>query len=160
LTTPHEISASCSDLARSVSDALLLCEALGIQYLWVDTLCIVQDDPSDVARHYKTTHMIYQGAMLTVVSAAGIDANGGLPGMSSARPVRQHTAVVHGMQMVTTLRPFASALKDSKWESRGWTFQEKVLSNRLLILLSTKFSGTATPLSGWRIRVWKIATRI
>jgi hypothetical protein len=40
----------CSDLAQSLQDAISITRQLGIQYLWVDSMCIVQDDKDDVTR--------------------------------------------------------------------------------------------------------------
>jgi hypothetical protein len=52
----------------------------------VDALCIVQDD--EQSKHIEMSRMdqIYRNAYLTIIAAAGKDANAGLPGVSSLRP--------------------------------------------------------------------------
>jgi hypothetical protein len=66
-------------LPGSIRDAMDLCSALFIRYIWVDSLCIIKDSPRDKNLHINNMHRIYQGAVLTIVSAAGKDANAGLP---------------------------------------------------------------------------------
>jgi Heterokaryon incompatibility protein (HET) len=65
-------------LSGSIRDTMDLYSALFIQYLWLDSLCIIQDNPHDKNLHNNNMHRIYQ-AVLTIVSAAGKDANAGLP---------------------------------------------------------------------------------
>lgn len=43
-----------NDLPQTISDALTVCRYLGVSYLWVDSLCIVQDDPEDMSNELPT----------------------------------------------------------------------------------------------------------
>ena len=118
----------------SIQDSLLLCEQLGERYLWVDALCIMQDNEDDRETHILCMGDIYSGAAFTIVSAAGSDANAGLPGVRpGSRRVLQFTANVNGVELITAQCPFLWAVSKSTWDTRGWTFQEKVLSKKLLI---------------------------
>jgi hypothetical protein len=47
--------------------------------------------------------------------------------------IEQHTELIDGVPFMTTKQSFLTALTESKWETRGWTFQEKHLSKRLLV---------------------------
>ena len=55
-------------LPRNFFDAILVCAKLGAHYLWIDSLCIVQDDPDDWARESVAMHLVYRHALCTVVA--------------------------------------------------------------------------------------------
>jgi Heterokaryon incompatibility protein (HET) len=49
-----------------VGDAVRVTKTLGLRYLWIDRLCIVQDDEEDWARESSQMCNIYEGAVLTI----------------------------------------------------------------------------------------------
>jgi len=72
-------------LPRTINDAIDFVRALGTRYLWVDSLCLIQDDPEDVRQGLCLMNSIYRGSYFTIVAASGGDANEGLPGIDDAR---------------------------------------------------------------------------
>lgn len=54
------------ELPSTISDAIKLCYRLGFEYLWVDSLCIVQDDPEDWLREASIMGGIYSRSSLTL----------------------------------------------------------------------------------------------
>jgi hypothetical protein len=68
-------SLSTITLARTVKDAINLTARLGYQYLWVDKLCIVQDDLEEKMAQIHAMRAVYAGAFLTIVAAQGSDAS-------------------------------------------------------------------------------------
>lgn len=125
-------------LSRTVSDAIFLCRKLDIRYLWVDSLCIIQDCVDDRKCQIGAMGDIYKNAMVTIVGAAGNDADAGLPRItkeSHATTICESGALseeVNGIRMIVA-RDDMDPLFDSCWNERGWTFQERILSRRLLI---------------------------
>jgi hypothetical protein len=105
---------------------------LGERYLWVDSLCIMQDT-ADKHDQIQQMDRIYQEAVLCIVAAAGRDANAGLPGISAPRDVRQHIVDIEGMNLANTVPDLVPSLGSTFWRSRGWCFQENLLSSRKLI---------------------------
>jgi hypothetical protein len=54
-----------------INDALHVCKSLSLQYIWMDSLCIVQDNLSHKVEQIAHMNMIYESAHLTIVAAAG-----------------------------------------------------------------------------------------
>lgn len=59
-----------SKLPKTIVDAINVTHRLGLRLLWVDALCIIQDDPEDVAREISKMAQIYQEATVTVSAAS------------------------------------------------------------------------------------------
>lgn len=140
---PGGLESRLHDLPLTVKDTFHLAKVLGFEYLWVDALCIVQDDMN--SKHHQIAQMdkIYYFATLTVVAFAGHDANRGLPGMGpSSRTVSQHIEEVQGLKLTVPLaNHLATGVDDSApWSNRGWTYQERRLSRRILCFSETQVS--------------------
>ncbi|RFU81865.1 het-domain-containing [Trichoderma arundinaceum] len=122
------------DWPATVLDAVAVARKLGLRYLWVDRLCINQSDP--VEKDYLISRMttIYEYAELTIVSAAGSGASDGLPGIRST-PRKQQPKVLleSGSLLVSALQDPRQEILASEYWTRGWTYQEGVLSNRRLV---------------------------
>jgi len=120
------------DLPLTISDAINACTRLGYRYLWVDALCIIQDNAEN--KHYQISHMdrIYEGASLCLVAAAGMDANYGLPGVSRPRSWNSAGSRIHDIQISPLIDNVEDLITLSKWNRRAWTFQESWLSKRLM----------------------------
>jgi len=104
-----------------------------MKYLWVDRLCIDQDNPEE--KHYLISKMglIYEGAELTIIAADGMDSNCGLPGVGNTTREIQPKARVNGLMLVSSLPDPRNRIRNSIWSTRGWTYQEGVLSRRRLV---------------------------
>ena len=127
------------DLPQTIQDAITLTERLGERYLWVDALCIVQDDLEDLQRQTAAMDSVLSGAALTIAAAAGDDSNHGLPGLraGSGRKTRRKIRVTENLSLLGTAE---DELRRSSWETRGWTFQERVLSRRMLFFTQSLVS--------------------
>lgn len=90
----HTSGALIGRVSKTIDDALALSDALGIRYLWVDALCIIQDSEDDKAAQLSSMGKVYTNSHFTIVAAAGADAEAGLPGISAPRTVVQKEVVV------------------------------------------------------------------
>jgi hypothetical protein len=120
------------DAVRTVRDAITVTTNLGYRFLWVDQYCIDQESEREKIDQISKMDQIYSGAELTIVAAAGRDSNHGLPGVGITERTK---CVKFDIQDATVFSigpdPFYE-ITSTKWASRGWTFQESVLSRRLL----------------------------
>jgi hypothetical protein len=121
-----------SDLPRTFTDAIYVCNKLGIPYLWIDSLCIDQGDPIDKDIQIRHMDAIYQGSYLTIVAIEGDNPNFGLPGVSNRRqhPFYRNSFECAGAQF-GIVPGFVPSTKI--WNTRAWTLQEALLSGRLLV---------------------------
>jgi hypothetical protein len=124
-----------SALPKTVADAISLTRKLGMRHLWVDCLCIVQDSP-DKHRNIANMAVIYAQAELTIIAVSGRDADAGLPGVRpGTRRRRTMTRVQGDYTFALALPDDKSGLLDSTaYVTRGWTFQEMLLSKKLLFV--------------------------
>ena len=121
-------------LPETIKDALHFCMYLNEKYLWVDSLCIIQDSPTEKKGQMPKICMIYGNAALTIVAAAGDDANAGLPGVRSDLPRRSTpTARIQSLNLTALPKASEFEVNASRWNTRAWTFQERTLSTRLLL---------------------------
>ena len=134
---PGSIDAGANSLLlpNTIRDALRLTSLLKTRYLWVDTLCIVQDDQDTKQLHFNSMASIYANAYLTVVAAGGEDANYGLRGIEGAEPRATAPEIVRfpGRKDMLVYGLMSWRPEDSIWAKRGWTFQEALFSRRILV---------------------------
>ncbi|KAJ0122413.1 HET-domain-containing protein [Diaporthe amygdali] len=125
-----------SRLPQVVQDAVVVTKSLGHRFLWVDRYCIPQTDM--VARQQQIQAMgeIYLHSSLTITAAAGMDADYGLPGISTRRSKQDSIRV--GQHCLLAFYPPIHELPTTKWASRGWTYQEGLLSTRRLIFTQSR----------------------
>ncbi|KAG8533484.1 uncharacterized protein KY384_002267 [Bacidia gigantensis] len=116
-------------IPRTIRDAIGFVSCLGIKYLWVDCLCIVQDDEDSKHSQIQNMGNIYAQASVTVIAANGWDAEHGLRGVREVTQVsRNLTYRSQSQDFYESMQPYSSV-----WYSRGWTFQELVFARRKLM---------------------------
>ncbi|KAF8544581.1 heterokaryon incompatibility protein-domain-containing protein [Trichophaea hybrida] len=116
-------------LPKTIHDAIELTKMLGERYLWVDSLCIVQDDDDIKQDQIGQMDRVYGSASFTIVAADGNTAEAGLPGLTP-RQRMQMVEVIQGLTLAVVLPTLLDTLSFSFWNSRGWTYQERLLSRK------------------------------
>lgn len=131
-------------------DAVQLTRKLGIPYLWIDALCILQDDDKDWNQNAANMHKIYGSAAITIAAWASESAGEHFrnarqrPVYLEFRPDRKTD--LSGFYKVRFMfsyggepkaehfsyRPVRNGEVECKWAFRGWTFQERLASTRIL----------------------------
>jgi hypothetical protein len=136
-------------LPATLKDAVLICKKLGMKYLWIDALCIIQDCAIDIGNEVAKMAMIYHKAWLTVsvdISEASTEGcfNDGrkrnLLTLEDGVGFKAEISTVLDNGSKSRLRLFAPVATFSNPDSiqatpltaRAWTFQEQALSRRIL----------------------------
>lgn len=136
------LQSSSVSLSKTITDAIEAARRLGMRYLWVDALCIQQDDAQDLAANIANMDAVYGNAALTIVASTNSDPTQGLPGVSTVpRAKEANYAHVQGMLLAVAMHDYRAPLAElnaSLWNTRAWTFQERYLSQRLLIFTGSE----------------------
>ncbi|KAF4437819.1 HET-domain-containing protein [Fusarium austroafricanum] len=127
-----------SSLPKTLQDSIILANHLGATHIWIDALCIVQDSGEWI---YESQKMLryYEMASFTLVP---IDSSGAEQGFLQKRPgwVSNIIAWPNSFNHLRFYFPSYKKLREngpatsSPWASRGWTFQERLLSSKLIFI--------------------------
>ncbi|KAE8444464.1 hypothetical protein EG329_000555 [Mollisiaceae sp. DMI_Dod_QoI] len=155
VTTTDNLSMRCSgffisELPRTFRDAVAITRKLGYRYLWIDSLCILQDSEDDWLRESGKMAEVYSRAILTITAEAARDSNHGIFKSSThiqgrvdyRQPTRTSNYVklpVHSSahDISTTIYArrgtgYIDSARASVLQQRAWAFQEAALSRRKL----------------------------
>ncbi|GLA07642.1 hypothetical protein AnigIFM60653_008880 [Aspergillus niger] len=127
------LSPDTSNIPRTIADSMMLVRELRERYLWVDRLCILQDSEEKHAT-IRDMGKIYSHALLTIFALSGADANHGLPGVRPNSRPPQIIENVRTARLFSSLPSLGDSLRLSLHTTRGWTFQEVLLSPRRLFV--------------------------
>ncbi|KAF3804279.1 hypothetical protein GCG54_00000630 [Colletotrichum gloeosporioides] len=163
LQLPASLNGFMGEIPQVIQDAIVFTAKIKQRYLWVDSLCIVQDDDAFKERYIPRMHLIYQSAVATIIATTGKDANKGLPGVSYPRE-KPNTPIKIGARLLEAKSPALLPLMwNSKWKTRAWTFQEAVFSRNRIYLTdyqvywvcsSRRASESGTAYSHRNVRLW------
>lgn len=138
-----------SDLPKTCRDAVIIARAIGLQYLWIDSLCIIQDSKDDWEKEAALMGNIYSNAVVTIAALDSPDSDTGLFVSDATRQTfylatdlgngdfgyvyarkgfrRLMMGFLHADRSPPLGDNFGGIL-----QTRGWTLQELTLSSRVL----------------------------
>lgn len=134
-----------ASLPKTFQDAILFTRGLGIRYIWIDSLCIVQDSKLDWEHEASRMADVYKNSYVTIAAEASRDSHAGmfnkrdlafdpieLPFRSKARNIQSTVYVRQALDdWETCIDGSSSALS-----SRGWVLQESLLAPRTIRISS------------------------
>ncbi|KAI1757603.1 HET-domain-containing protein [Xylaria castorea] len=137
--------------SQIMQDAVEVCRSLGIPYLWIDAVCIIQDDRDDWEGESAEMANVYKSAHLTICTPTSSSCREGFLGQRASATINFRSRINPGVVGSYMIRP-CGVISDpqiaegdyeridngdisprSKWWTRGWTFQELALSTRVLL---------------------------
>ncbi|KAF2179173.1 HET-domain-containing protein [Zopfia rhizophila CBS 207.26] len=140
-----------ASLPRTFQDAIDFTRRLGIRYLWIDSLCIIQDDEEDWRREAAQMCDLYRNCVICIASTNSSDDRGGCYNYQPIRTVRfssntygkcktesspwevfVRTPLKHWALSDT---PFGNRDNTGILRTRGWVYQERMLAPRFLNFL-------------------------
>ncbi|KAK0613318.1 heterokaryon incompatibility protein-domain-containing protein [Immersiella caudata] len=139
-----------TELPPTFQDAVAMARALGIRYIWIDSLCIIQDSPPDWEEESSKMGATYQGAWVTLSTGTAescqmkSNVRDILPCMQPFYFKKKSDDACDSQDNVVAMsfRPSRSVRPQDfnryPIHSRGWVFQEKMLSRRILHMTNTE----------------------
>ena len=138
-----------ASLPRTFTDAVQLTNSLGLSYLWIDSLCIIQDSALDWEVESTTMCNVYRGSAINIVASASVDCHGGLFRQRdplSVTPCKidmsfqsEAGAQVRGPYALSCGNAFErDPLADEPLGQRAWAVQERILAPRSLYFTARK----------------------
>ena len=169
------------DLPCTFRDAIVVALELGVEYLWIDSLCIIQDDDEDWRREAPKMSEVYANALFTISATTSPHPQGGLFGTTQTTQRQQCHFPIMAPAGNATL-PLCSRIGAQHWwhgyppgsdgpkrsevdpsdtsifplMSRGWVFQERILSPRVLhfsrdeVVLECAYGNTCQCFGTWQ----------
>ncbi|KAK7182542.1 hypothetical protein PSPO01_11332 [Paraphaeosphaeria sporulosa] len=132
-------------LPLTFQHAIQICAGLGVEYLWIDSLCILQGNEDDWARESEKMASIYANSWLTIAAAAARDSSYGcLPKGNAFKtyflPAKSPDGAPRRVNARRLQTPFHSrdhlryASNELPLFQRAWVFQERILAKRVLYM--------------------------
>jgi len=134
----HRTGIEVSALPQTIQDAASYTRRLGVKYLWIDSLCIVQDSVDDKRQEIAKMASIYQNAFVTI---AATNASRCVDGFLSKRRRLSYETFVGDLPWscldgrlgkVSLHRQFSRKPREEPLDGRAWALQEFLLSPRVL----------------------------
>ncbi|KAK5653622.1 hypothetical protein OQA88_8651 [Cercophora sp. LCS_1] len=150
---------SLASLPKTLQDAITVTRSLGIQYLWIDALCIVQDCKREWMSEAQKMMEYYGQARVTIVPVEADSADSGMRtghGRPLSCKLRGPWKSDSGSDLILSNKAPGSrkSVSRSPWNQRGWTFQESLNSSRVLYIFGHNVTlecreGSWDTLGGW-----------
>ncbi|KAF7940105.1 uncharacterized protein EAE98_000232 [Botrytis deweyae] len=132
-----------TSLPANFRDAILITRGLGFQYLWIDSLCIIQDSIHDWSTESTKMGDIYRNSVLTIGAAAAHKAADGIlhtrsPKSRDLKPKLKLSKdsgsddIVEIASSILRREDLAGLMRYGPLQSRAWALQERILSPRIL----------------------------
>lgn len=126
-------------LPRTFQEAVFLTQRLGIHYLWIDSLCIQQDDEYDWRREAASMGPLYEQATLVIAAAGSEDSTGGLFICERSSEITLKlpypgNGTKDGGSFNFAFRRSPMGLRvNSPLQERAWALQESYLARRIVL---------------------------
>ncbi|KAN0091688.1 HET domain containing protein [Hyaloscypha variabilis] len=159
-----------ANLPKTYLDAVIVCRSLSIRYLWIDSLCIIQDSPEDWAREAASMSDVYSNSHLTISADWSPNPEGGCfksinapPAFNPENTICLANVLSSGQQSCCFYLPTwdldcHSLLDSTHLAGRAWAFQERLLSRRNSISHSISSFGSAERVSQGKMGQDQLAT--
>jgi len=126
-------------LPRTFKDAVDTTRALGLQYLWIDSLCIIQGKDGDFNQESKRMEDVYSGAYCVLAASR---ATGQYDGFLGDRPQAQYITIQRKSEKPFYIcEPIDNVSRDvleGPLNRRGWILQERALARRTIYFAETQ----------------------
>lgn len=139
VTTPVNIanrmkrSIPTEELTQNFRDAIAITAVLGIKYLWIDSLCILQGPQGDFNEQADKMQTTFSGAYCVLAACSAKESNRGFLKKELYPSVK-----VGDFYLSPVTNDFERDVLNSPLNSRGWVLQERALARRTIFFTDTQ----------------------
>lgn len=148
-------SISYDAMPKTYQDTVRVARALGVRYIWIDALCIIQDDVEDWEKESQVMAEIFRNSLVTIIPLRTTSSDEGFLERNPSIKIPYHSAewnlsgsfflrhipfsyqfaepALRGAPSFSD-RPLQLEIQNSAWHTRGWTFQEDMFAMRKLYI--------------------------
>jgi hypothetical protein len=127
-----EVGFDCAELPPKYLDSIAIARGLGVDYLWIDSLCIIQKDSEDWIRESGRMEKVFRSAYATIAASC---ASSSAENFLKTRPERQCVTMKANnayYYVCEDIDDFKKDVEQGELNKRGWVFQERALSRRTI----------------------------
>jgi hypothetical protein len=125
-------------LPKTFRDAVIVTWNLGISYLWIDSLCIIQDDEQDWEAEAARMGLVFSSAYCTIAASSATSSLQGFLGTRAQRAATMINTLQGRICLAEPIDDFHRDVEQGALNKRGWVFQERALSRRTIHFTSTQ----------------------
>jgi hypothetical protein len=141
-------------MTPTTRDAIALSKAIGLRYIWIDALCIVQDDTDDWSHESSQMNLVYRHAFVTFCTLNSDSCHQSFIHRAPAVKVSFQSTIrkdIKGYYLIQLRsrtgfymgrKKFPWDYSLSRWAKRCWTYQEQEMSTRRLLFGSSRMHFT------------------
>ncbi|ETS76013.1 hypothetical protein PFICI_12957 [Pestalotiopsis fici W106-1] len=138
---------SVQKLPATLRDAVTVTATLGLRYIWIDSICIIQDDKDDWKQEAGKMSTVYAQSLVTIIASSADSCSEGFLEKDRAFSTEVSRVRVQHREAEVRARvlydwghhrggPQSDESARLRWmdpvDSRAWTLQERVLSGRYI----------------------------
>lgn len=123
---------SSQDLPKTFRDAVSICLRLNFRAIWVDSLCIFQDNLQDWAAEAASMRSVYKNASLNIAASGATDSSVGLSFERNPLAFQPFCVTIKSAYWVYPPDWPALEIPTSPLNKRAWVLQERILSTRII----------------------------
>lgn len=132
------VEISSEQLPKTFADAVDITRKLEVEYIWIDSLCIIQDDEDDWRREIALMEHVYGGSYLNIAASSATSVHGGCwvapKGMQSTFRTKVRVGDCELVREIRDDNCYDVAVWESQLATRAWALQEKLLPPRTIHL--------------------------
>lgn len=140
--TQHKSGITIAPLPKTIRDAIQVARYLGVDLLWVDSLCIIQDDIEELAREIANMSSYYGNSLITISAAAAPSCEAGFLGPNPRTndrffglPFISGGGGPGSVRLLPERKPPSEVI-----DTRAWTLQEGLMATRLVSIGEDRIS--------------------
>ncbi|KAI1121539.1 heterokaryon incompatibility protein-domain-containing protein [Nemania abortiva] len=158
LEEPHALNKPeyRDQIPQTIRDAIQVAKEIQARYLWVDSLCIVQDDIELKIYAIKMMDLVYSAADLVLIAAGSEHAYSGIEGVrpGGRMPQQPVEEIGPGFRLAVRSR-YGDLVERTAYHSRGWTLQESHFARRSLVFVNGQAVFCCQGNEAWEAHVFE-----